>query len=55
MARWYVRLLCILSNRTVSAVEEVTMDYFNILSWNYAERTEGNKTSYSIMGLWLML
>jgi len=43
MAKRYVRLLCILCNGTVSAVESVTMDYLNMLSHNSTERPEGNK------------
>jgi len=43
MAKRYARLLCILCNSTVSAVENVTMDYFNMLSQNYRGRPEGNK------------
>jgi len=43
MAQRYARLLCILYNGTVSAVESVTMDYFNMLSQNSTGRPEGNK------------
>jgi len=43
MAKRYVRLLYILCNSTVSAVESVTIDYLNMLSQNYSGRPEGNK------------
>jgi hypothetical protein len=43
MAKRYARLLCIFCNGTVSAVEGVTLDYFNMLSRNYTGRPEGNR------------
>jgi hypothetical protein len=43
MAKRYAMLLCVLCNSTVSAVESVAMDYFNMLSQNYTGRPEGNK------------